>query len=102
MIPAQFIADNFSIGTEKNPDTWHEVLLVDDDLLPAGRMYERYVYSKDKKAVELRVYARPDTDPNAEPVFEGWFDGGNICLSNDKQSCIDFLVDWAGKTNRSW
>jgi hypothetical protein len=102
MIPSTYILDNFALGSEKNPDTWLETLLVDDQDLPAGRQYERYVYSKDRKAVELRIYLRPDTDHRSEPVYEGWFDGGNVCLSNDLQSTIEFLVDWAANTNRSY
>jgi hypothetical protein len=102
MIPsttiAQWSAEN---ADAKNPDTWHEVLLMDDQGLPAGRQWERYVFSRDRLAVEIKVYLRPDIDPNAEPVYEGWHDGGQICLSNDKQSCMEFLVDWAGKNDRS-
>jgi len=87
-------------------NTWGETLLMDDEGLPAGRQYERYVYSKDRKASELRIFLRPsvpnDKNDGTDMVYEGWVDGGNVCLSNDLDACIEFVVDWAGKHNRSF
>jgi len=107
MIPsttiAQWAAEN---ADAYNRNTWHEILLMDDQGLPVGRQYERYVFSRDRLAVELRIFLRPtipnDKNDGTDMVYEGYVDMGNVCLSNDLDSCIEFLVDWAGKHDRSF
>jgi len=81
----------------KDPATWGEVLFSDDEGLPVGRGWERYVYSSDRKPVELRIYKKNDSDE-----YNGFVDMNHLCDAADKQSAIDFLVDWAGLNPRAW
>jgi hypothetical protein len=85
----------------KDPATWGEILFSDDEGLPVGRGWERYVYSKDRKPCELRIYRKNEPAGVAE-VYAGFIDMNNIIVARDKQSAIDFLVDWAGLNDRSF
>jgi hypothetical protein len=84
-----------------DPDTWGQILFSDDEGLPIGRGWERYVYSKDRKACELRIFCKNEPAGCTE-FYAGFVDMNHLCDAKDLQSCIDFLVDWSALNNRSF
>lgn len=80
------------IEEAKDVWTWEEVLYEDSNLLPAGRGLEKQINVGDGKVRKLKMRRRTSEQSHG---WEGYFNGKQICLATDAESCAEFLVDWA-------
>jgi hypothetical protein len=70
-------------------DNWLETLLVDNDLLPAGRMYETVTTARSGKPRHLGILV--DHFGNGE--IHGFVDTWLVCEATNLEDCKQFLVN---------